>query len=118
MLNQKGQLCNAGYNVCIITTKGNIVPCYKIHKRIGNIYKKIEFNDKLIRCPFKTCYCPLNIYDPYLFEKAKKEVKSDVMPPIFFKMDLLIDGLGAVAKSYLPHVIIERIRNLAGKIEL
>jgi len=71
---QYGKLCNAGYNVGIVHPNGDIRYCFKINKSLGNIYEGIKFNDKLIRCPFKICECPVNIYDPYLFRKAISEV--------------------------------------------
>jgi MoaA/NifB/PqqE/SkfB family radical SAM enzyme len=64
---QQGKLCNAGYNVGFVNQNGYITPCGMIHKPMGNIYDKINFQNKLIRCPFKFCGCPLNIYDPYLY---------------------------------------------------
>lgn len=67
---QKGKPCNAGYNVAIVSTTGDIQPCYQITKNIGNIYKKINFADKLTKCPFEFCGCPLKDYDHYLFKKA------------------------------------------------
>jgi MoaA/NifB/PqqE/SkfB family radical SAM enzyme len=73
---QYGKLCNAGYNVGIIHPNGDIRYCFLINKSLGNIYEGIKFNDKLTRCPFKYCYCPLNIFDPYLFRKAISEVGS------------------------------------------
>ena len=73
---QYGKLCNAGYNVGIIHPNGDIRYCFLINKSLGNIYEGIKFNDKLTRCPFKYCNCPLNIYDPYLFRKAISEVGS------------------------------------------
>ncbi len=71
---QYGKLCNAGYNVGIINPNGDITYCSFINKSLGNIYEGIKFNDKLIRCPFKFCNCPVNMYDPYLFRKAISEV--------------------------------------------
>ena len=71
---QYGKLCNAGYNVGVIHPNGDIRYCFYINKSFGNIYEGIKFKDKLIRCPFKFCNCPVNMYDPYLFRKAINEV--------------------------------------------
>ncbi|MFX0023948.1 MAG: radical SAM protein [Candidatus Hermodarchaeota archaeon] len=73
---QYGKLCNVGYNVGIIHPNGDTSYCFAINKSLGNIYERIKFNDKLIRCPAKLCTCPMNMYDPYLFRKAINEVGS------------------------------------------
>ncbi|MFA5090316.1 MAG: hypothetical protein WC510_04715 [Candidatus Omnitrophota bacterium] len=71
---RKGKLCNAGYNIGVVLEEdGNISPCIFIRERIGNIYGRINFRDKLIRCPLDFCACPLSICDPYLFKKAIEE---------------------------------------------
>ncbi len=67
---QKGDLCNAGYNVAVVFSNGNVYPCHQIKTKIGNIYGEFVFNNKLVNCPSKKCGCPLNKYDKYLFEKA------------------------------------------------
>ena len=66
---QKGELCNAGYNVAVVFSNGNIFPCHQIKSKIGNIYDELIFSDKIINCPSKKCGCPLNKYDDYLFNK-------------------------------------------------
>jgi len=73
---QYGKLCNAGYNVGIIYPNGDIRQCYQINKSLGSIYEGIKFKDKLTRCPFKFCNCPVNMYDLSLFRKAVSEVGS------------------------------------------
>lgn len=73
MFRQSGKVCNAGYNTAMVGPDGAIYPCEMIKETISNIYQKIEFRDNLIVCPFDFCGCPLNAYDPYLFEKALKE---------------------------------------------
>lgn len=72
---QKGKLCNAGYNVGVVSITGDIYPCTQIGKTIGNIYEKINFNDGIIMCPFNFCCFPLNFYDDYLYHRALKERK-------------------------------------------
>ena len=69
---QKGELCNAGNNVAVVFSNGNVYPCHQIKTRIGNIYEGIDFNNELVKCPSKKCGCPLNKYDEYLFEKIVK----------------------------------------------
>jgi MoaA/NifB/PqqE/SkfB family radical SAM enzyme len=72
---RKGKLCNAGYNVAVIFPSGNAHACFLIGQSMGNVFTDIAFNKNLIKCPFKYCSCPLNIYDPPLFEKACHENK-------------------------------------------
>ncbi len=67
---QKGNTCNAGYNVFAAFSNGNVFPCFQIKEKAGNIYENIVFEDSMITCPAKYCGCPLNVYDEYLFEKA------------------------------------------------
>ncbi len=67
---QKGALCNAGNNVAVVFSNGNVYPCHQIKTKIGNIYEGIKFSDELVRCPSKKCGCPLNKYDEYLFQKG------------------------------------------------
>jgi len=74
--NQYLRVCNAGYNVGIIHANGDIHPCYRIKKTIGNIYRKIEFEDNLLICPNKICGCNLKAIAPHLFERALIENKA------------------------------------------
>lgn len=67
---QKGELCNAGYNVAVVFSNGNVYPCHQIKTKIGNIYNGIDFSTELVKCPSKKCGCPLNKYDEYLFENG------------------------------------------------
>jgi MoaA/NifB/PqqE/SkfB family radical SAM enzyme len=67
---QKGELCNAGHNVAVVFSNGNVYPCHQIKTKIGNIYEGIDFDTGLVNCPSKKCGCPLNKYDEYLFDKV------------------------------------------------
>jgi hypothetical protein len=71
--NLRGKICNAGYNVAIVSSAGAINICHQIQEKIGDIYKEIKFKDELVTCPFDFCSCPLKIYDSYLFERAFSE---------------------------------------------
>jgi len=73
---QQGKLCNAGYNVGVVSSIGIIRPCHQIHEEIGDIYNNIEFKDELVTCLFSFCGCPLKIWDSYLFERAIYETNS------------------------------------------
>ena len=67
---QKGNLCNAGFNVGVVYSKGQIKPCFQYHQNLGNVYEEISFNSKLIRCEAEYCGCPMNLYDLFLYRKA------------------------------------------------
>lgn len=66
---QKGELCNAGKSAAVIYSNGDIYPCFQIKEKIGNIYQQIDFFENIKVCPAKFCGCPLNKYDPTLFNK-------------------------------------------------
>ena len=68
---QKGELCNAGYSAGVIYSSGDVYPCFQIKEKLGNIYEGINFYDSYKECPAKFCGCPLNKYDPYLFNQKK-----------------------------------------------
>ncbi|MGD8780784.1 MAG: radical SAM protein [Ignavibacteria bacterium] len=68
---QKGKLCNAGYNAGVVYSNGDVYPCFQIKNKIGNVYEEINFKDEIGKCPSKFCGCPLNKYDPYLFNHSK-----------------------------------------------
>jgi MoaA/NifB/PqqE/SkfB family radical SAM enzyme len=70
IFNRKNKLCNAGYTVAIAGYNGNVRPCFAIKKSMGNIYKKINFSESLIKCPVDFCGCPFPVFEPYLFRKA------------------------------------------------
>lgn len=78
------KICNAGYNLGIVRSSGRIEPCFQISKKIGNIYKNINFKKNLIFCPFNSCSCPLHTLDRPLFKKAIKDNKSNPKRPNFF----------------------------------
>ena len=69
---QKGKYCNAGYNIAVVLRTGEVQPCYNIKKKMGNIYDVIKFNNEINACAYEYCFCPLNIHDRYLYEKAIK----------------------------------------------
>jgi MoaA/NifB/PqqE/SkfB family radical SAM enzyme len=73
LFHQKGELCNAGYNVAQVDAFGIVESCPQMQKKIGHIYKGINFENKMLRCPFDFCVCPLKTCDQHLFEKALEE---------------------------------------------
>jgi MoaA/NifB/PqqE/SkfB family radical SAM enzyme len=92
--NKHKRLCNAGYNVAYVNSNGDITPCESIKRIIGNIYEKIEFHKSLMVCPFKSCTCPLYLYDEKLFQKALYENRwhlrrQRIKETIFCKFALL-----------------------------
>jgi MoaA/NifB/PqqE/SkfB family radical SAM enzyme len=66
----KGTLCNAGYNSAVVWPDGDIWPCLYVPMPVGNIFKKIKYNDHLIRCPKNFCGCPCKTFQPELFKNA------------------------------------------------
>ena len=69
---QKGENCNAGYNAGVVYSSGDVYPCFQIKEKIGNVYSGFNFYDEPKKCPAKFCGCPLNKYDPVLFDKSQK----------------------------------------------
>jgi len=80
---QSENICNAGYNVGVLSPDGNIQTCWSINDTIGNIYEKIEFKKSMKVCPLEFCTCPLKVFDPYLFERALKETAAASDKPGF-----------------------------------
>jgi MoaA/NifB/PqqE/SkfB family radical SAM enzyme len=76
--NQKGSLCNAGYNVAVAGPDGLINPCYDIRENLGNMFGAIRLQPEVRRCPVDVCSCPLNFYDESLFKLALSECREEV----------------------------------------
>lgn len=76
--NQKGSLCNAGYNVVVAGPDGLVNPCYDIRENLGNMFGSIRLRPDVRRCPVDVCSCPLNFYDRGLFELALSEREQSV----------------------------------------
>jgi MoaA/NifB/PqqE/SkfB family radical SAM enzyme len=75
-MDKSGILCNAGYNAAMVNPDGTVVTCYQVREYLGNIYKKIEFKDKMLKCGIKHCQCPLYEYDKHLYKTALKETQK------------------------------------------
>lgn len=74
---QKGKKCNAGFNLGFVHYTGVVYPCMQIKKfNIGNLKQGIVFKENLVTCPFNKCLCPINHFNPYLFEKALNACKE------------------------------------------
>ena len=99
---QYGKLCNVGYNVGIIHPNGDIRYCFAINKSLGNIYEGIKFNDKLTRCPFRFCNCPVNMYDIPLFRKAISEVDPYDAEWIQSGIGIIYEKMKNLLYKYLP----------------
>ena len=72
------RLCNAGNNVCFAHPhRGQVYfsPCPWTSKHIGKLYSHIDFSDKIIKCSKKECSCPLQSFEPELFNSALKKSK-------------------------------------------
>lgn len=70
---QRKRVCNAGYNVAVVDTRGDIYVCDRFKIKIGNIYNGITFRKGLVVCPFKFCGCPLGEMESALLQKALDE---------------------------------------------
>lgn len=64
------RICNAGFNIGIISRNGFVFPCPSIMQPIGELYKKVKFNKKLVTCEVEMCDCPFPNFDPNLFKNA------------------------------------------------
>ena len=73
---QKGQLCNAGYNILVTDQTGRISKCPKITEYHGHIYKEMLFDKKLTRCPLDRCTCPLSKSNKHLLDRAIQEMEE------------------------------------------
>lgn len=69
---QKGKICNAGFNAGVVYSHGDVYPCFQVKKKLGNIYSGIDFFSEAGECPAKYCGCPLDKYDPGLFNNATR----------------------------------------------
>jgi hypothetical protein len=88
---QKGELCNAGYNVVVASPNGDVYPCFNARNdatssgllsferglRLGNLYTGFRFEPQLVKCPYHLCICPMNVHDQYLFSAAKRLTRID-----------------------------------------
>ena len=68
MFKQKGNICNAGLNVAAVYPNGNVHSCFQVKEKLGNIYSEINFKSASTICPAANCDCPLNFYDPFLYD--------------------------------------------------
>lgn len=98
---QQGTACNAGYNVALVRADGAIQSCYHVKDRLGNVYREIKLRSSLIRCPFRYCSCPLNLFDPVLYERALREdppVRSLPLIRLEEKAKAAVRGVRAVLR--------------------
>jgi len=63
---QRGEICNAGYNVAIVDTDGDVRACFNSSEKMGNIYEGINWRTEPIICQHKKCGCPMNVLDKSL----------------------------------------------------
>lgn len=70
----RGLLCNAGYNVGIVSVDGKVHPCFSLQgEDLGHIYEGFSFRGRLTDCPFDFCGCPMYEYDAALYRQACRE---------------------------------------------
>ncbi|MBN1796958.1 MAG: radical SAM protein [Spirochaetales bacterium] len=68
--NWKNKSCIAGYNNGLVNSKHDVLCCINIKNKIGNIYEKINFSQKMIKCPHEFCSVPLSIENYSLHQAA------------------------------------------------
>ncbi len=100
---QKGKLCNVGCNVGVVNPHGYVSYCFSLNKPMGNVYSKIKFKNKMLRCPFDFCTYPLNFYDINLFKKAIKETNLKIMSSIYLKKYILRNYFLNMNKKFLRY---------------
>ncbi|OEU61534.1 MAG: hypothetical protein BBJ57_04405 [Desulfobacterales bacterium PC51MH44] len=84
--NREQQICNAGYNVAVVTMQGDVRPCNSVREHLGNVYSNIRFKPTMMMCPYNKCGCPLNHFDPYLFAKAKEDNSIIALNPLIKRL--------------------------------
>ncbi len=62
-------ICNAGYNVAVISPGGTVRSCFQMDGKLGNIYEGFDFNKHGKSCHVKKCGCPLWRLDKTLFAR-------------------------------------------------
>lgn len=110
---QYKKVCNAGYNIAGVLPNGEIVSCFQIAEKIGNIYQKIKFKNKLIRCPKKWCGCPFNIYGQDLLFKALEKDQAGIRNG---KLVLFFLNLFSLHFKDFKKITINKSNALAGRI--
>ncbi len=66
------RLCNAGCNVALVDSKGDMFPCFSImDETLGNVYQGFGFKKHLTVCPAERCNCSWRHSDPGLYQKAE-----------------------------------------------
>jgi MoaA/NifB/PqqE/SkfB family radical SAM enzyme len=121
-----GEVCTAGYQYIYVLPEGKIQKCSGFKNQIGNIYESIKFDDKLVKCPFKICTCPLKKFNTRMYDKAI--YKKSINPFIKYKIvsryisfnDYLLFILGTIGikiNTFNPRLY-NRIKNLKNNIGL
>ncbi len=70
---RKGKICSAGYNFGFINEYNDVLTCYRVYKKLGNINTGFKFNDVILKCPSEYCPCPTIEYYPHLLKYAIQE---------------------------------------------
>lgn len=73
---QRGNVCNAGHNVGVVTLSGAVTACYSVPTSLGDVLNGIKFRKGPIICPERKCDCPVNRYDPRLFLASLKSAQK------------------------------------------
>lgn len=73
---QKGNMCLAGFAAALIRETGDVCHCYHLLDSVGNIFEEVNLKNNTIQCPKDICIAPFNVYDPYLLEVYKEELRN------------------------------------------
>ena len=76
---RKGMPCNAGFNIAVANSDGEITPCYQVRQSLGHIYKRLELKNQLMICPFESCGCPFPIIFPSIYERALTRISHKIL---------------------------------------
>ena len=69
----KGQYCIAGHSFLVVYPSGIVLPCYQIHRDLGNISEGFTPYDSLKKCPHDRCFCDPYSIEPTLFDYVLNE---------------------------------------------
>jgi len=114
----KGKLCNAGFNMGVVNPRGDVWPCWKIPKSMGNIFGRFTFHHKIIRCPFDFCGCPFPYFDPDRFEQAVRESGGRRVSRIGLGPYVVRDSLKKTLENISPLALRKKVAGFRRKMGL
>lgn len=67
---RNGKKCNAGTNLFLSYTNGNVYPCYAIQKELGHVYDGFAGEKEPLICSADMCFCPPEFLDLELYKSV------------------------------------------------